>query len=119
MKPISVLAIPNCEPSPLRFPSDEQMTATTGSALIDASKGYVTQDQATVMYSLVAAQKDNLNSIVSTRTQIATLLRSLLASSASVDSVKTQVLALSGMHGNWMGQATTNTRRSSPRSTRH
>jgi len=55
---------------------NEQMTATAGAALIDTSKGYVTQSQATTMYSLVATQKDNLTSIVSTRTQIATLLRS-------------------------------------------
>ena len=55
---------------------DEQMTATAGAALIDSTKGYVTQSQATTMYSLVATQKDNLTSIVSTRTQIATLLRS-------------------------------------------
>jgi hypothetical protein len=83
---------------------DEQMTATAGSALIDTSKGYVTQDQATVMYSLVATQKANLNSIVSTRTQIATLLRSLLTSSASADSVKAQVLALSGTYGDLDGE---------------
>ncbi len=82
---------------------DEQMTATAGSALIDTSKGYVTQNQATVMYSLVATQKDNLNSIVSTRTQIATLLRSLLNASTSADSVKTQVLALSGTYGDLDG----------------
>ena len=78
---------------------NEQMTATAGSALIDTSKGYVTQDQATTMYSLVATQKDNLNSIVSTRTQIATLLRSLITSPASAEAVKTQVLALSGTYG--------------------
>ncbi len=82
---------------------DEQMTATAGSALIDTSRGYVTQEQATVMYSLVATQKDNLNSIVSTRTQIATLLRTLLGSSASADSVRTQVLALSGTYGDLDG----------------
>ncbi len=83
---------------------DEQMTATAGSALIDASKGYVTQDQATVMYSLVATQKDNLNAIVSTRTQIATLLRSLLTGSANADSVKSQVLALSASYGELDGE---------------
>ncbi len=82
---------------------DEQMTATAGSALIDTSKGYVTQDQATTMYSLVATQKDNLNSIVSTRTQIATLLRSLITSPSSADAVKTQVLALSGTYGDLDG----------------
>jgi hypothetical protein len=78
---------------------DEQMTATAGSALIDATKGYVTAAQATTMYSLVATQKDNLNSIVSVRTQIATLLRSLLNSSTSADAVKAQVLSLSATYG--------------------
>jgi len=78
---------------------DEQMTATAGAALIDTSKGYVNQSQATTMYSLVATQKDNLNAIVSTRTQIATLLRSLLTSPGSADAVKSQVLALSATYG--------------------
>ena len=78
---------------------DEQMTATAGAALIDTSRGYVNQEQATTMYSLVATQKGNLGSIVSTRTQIATLLRTLLGSSASADLVRTQVLALSGTYG--------------------
>ena len=78
---------------------NEQMTATAGAALIDTSKGYVTQSQATTMYSLVATQKDNLTSIVSTRTQIATLLRSLLNASTSADTVKTQMLSLSGIYG--------------------
>ena len=78
---------------------DEQMTATAGAALIDTAKGYVTQDQATTMYSLVATQKDNLNSIVATRTQIATLLRTLLGSSVSAESVRSQVLALSATYG--------------------
>jgi len=83
---------------------DEQMTATAGSALIDASKGYVTTDQATAMYSLVATQKANLNSIVTTRTQIATLLRSLLTATGSTDSIKTQVLALSETYGDLDGE---------------
>ncbi len=78
---------------------DEQMTATAGAALIDSTKGYVTQTQATTMYNLVATQKDNLTSIVSTRTQIATLLRSLLNASTSADAVKAQVLSLSGTYG--------------------
>jgi hypothetical protein len=78
---------------------DEQMTATAGAALIDTSKGYVTQSQATTMYSLVATQKDNLNSIVSVRTQIATLLRTLLGATSSADAVKTQVLSLSATYG--------------------
>ena len=82
---------------------DEQMTATAGAALIDTSKGYVTQDQAMTMYSLVATQKDNLTSIVATRTQIATLLRTLLDTPNSADSVRTQVLALSATYGDLDG----------------
>ncbi len=78
---------------------DEQMTATAGAALIDATKGYVTAAQASTMYGLVAMQKDNLNSIVSVRTQIATLLRSLLNASTSADTVKAQVLSLSANYG--------------------
>jgi hypothetical protein len=38
------------------------------------------------------------------RTQIATLLRSLLTSTASSDAVKTQVLALSGTYGDLDGE---------------
>jgi hypothetical protein len=82
---------------------DEQMTATAGAALINASKGYVTESQATTMYSLVATQKDNLNGIVSARTQIATLLRTLLTSTASAEAVKSQVLTLSGTYGDLDG----------------
>ncbi|MEI6127833.1 MAG: hypothetical protein WCQ99_14905, partial [Pseudomonadota bacterium] len=65
---------------------DEQLTATAGSALCDSSKGYVTDSQAAVMSSLVATQKNNLyagtTNIVAVRTQIATLLRGLLNSTA-------------------------------------
>jgi hypothetical protein len=39
---------------------NEQLTATAGAALSDASKGYVTADQATAMSSLVDRQRDNL-----------------------------------------------------------
>jgi hypothetical protein len=78
---------------------DEQMTATAGAALIDTGKGYVTQTQATTMYNLVATQKDNLNAIVAVRTQIATLLRTLLNPSTSADTVKAQVLSLSATYG--------------------
>ena len=87
---------------------DEQLTATAGSALCDSAKGYVTQDQATVISSLVATQKNNLyagtSNIVGVRTQIATLLRSLLASTASSDGIKTQVLDLSGTYGDLDGE---------------
>ncbi len=78
---------------------DEQMTATAGAALIDASKGYVSSAQASTMYSLVATQKDNLNAIVSTRTRIAKLLRTLLDTATSAAAVQTQVLALSATYG--------------------
>jgi hypothetical protein len=87
---------------------DEQLTATAGSALCDSSKGYVTASQAAVMSSLVDTQKNNLyagtTNIVSVRTQIATLLRSLLTSTASSDSVRTQVLALSDTYGDLDGE---------------
>ena len=55
----------------------EQLTATTGSALIDSSLGYVTPSQAAIMDSLVNTQRNNLyagdTNIVSIRTQIASL----------------------------------------------
>ena len=82
----------------------EQLTVTAGAALSDSSKGYVTQEQATLIANLVAAQRDNLyagasTNIVDTRRQIATLLRSLLSSPASTDAIRAQVLALSGTYG--------------------
>jgi hypothetical protein len=88
---------------------DEQLTATAGAALIDTAKGYVTQEQATVMSSLVAKQKDNLyasatSNIVQTRTQIAALLRSLLTGTASADAVKADVLRLSAIYGELDGE---------------
>ncbi len=60
----------------------EQLTATAGSALSDSSKGYVTADQAAAFSSLVDTQRANLyasptSNIVTVRTQISTLLRSL------------------------------------------
>ena len=85
----------------------EQLTATAGAALCDSSEGYVTQSQAALMSSLLGLQRNNLyagtTNIVQTRTQIATLLRSLLTSTASSDSVKAQVLALSGTYGDLDG----------------
>ncbi len=87
---------------------DEQLTAMAGAALSDASKGYVTQAQATLMSSLVATQRNNLYagaiSIVSVRTQIATLLRSLLTSTSSSAAVESQVLALSEAYGDLDGE---------------
>ena len=87
---------------------DEQLTATAGSALCDTSKGYVTQAQASTISSLVDIQRNNLYAgtpnIVQTRTQIATLLRTLLISTASSDDVKAQVLTLSGIYGDLDGE---------------
>lgn len=83
---------------------NEQLTATAGSVLSDSSKGYVTTDQATLVSSLVDTQRNNLyasptSNIVGIRTQIATLLRGLIASNANAASVKSQVLALSATYG--------------------
>ena len=87
---------------------DEQLTATAGSALCDASKGYVTTSQAAQFSSLVDIQRNHLyagsTNIVGVRTQIATLLRSLLVSTADADSVEAQVLALSGTYGDLDGE---------------
>jgi len=87
---------------------DEQLTATAGAALCDSSKGYVTQNQAAAISSLVDAQKNNLYAgainIVKVRTDIATLLRGLLTSMASSDTVETQVLALSAAYGDLDGE---------------
>ena len=86
----------------------EQLTATAGAALCDSARGYVTAEQAGVISGLVDTQRDNLyagaTSIVSVRTQIATLLRSLLVSTASSESVRTQVLELSETYGDLDGE---------------
>jgi hypothetical protein len=83
---------------------DEQLTATAGRALSDASAGYVTESQAAVMSSLVAAQKDNLYAsptanIVATRTAIAAQLRTLLQSTTDASAVRARVLELSALYG--------------------
>lgn len=88
---------------------DEQLTATAGEALSDSSKGYVTAAQAAVIASLVDRQRDNLYAspnanIVSVRTEIATLLRSLLSSPGSADAVKVRVLELSAIYGELDGE---------------
>jgi hypothetical protein len=87
---------------------DEQLTATAGAALCDSSKGYVTADQATLMSSLVSLQKNNMYAgtpnIVGVRTQIATLLRGLLVSTANSDAVEQQVLDLSATYGDLDGE---------------
>lgn len=87
---------------------DEQLTATAGSALCDSAQGYVTPAQAASVSSLVDKQRDNLyagtTNIVQTRTQIATLLRGLLTSTAASASVEAQVLELSGLYGELDGE---------------
>lgn len=86
----------------------EQLTAEAGRALLDSSLGYVTDAQAALMQSLVDTQRSNLyagsTNIVQLRTQIATLLRGLMLSTASSDVVKAQVLELSGLYGDLDGE---------------
>jgi hypothetical protein len=72
--------------------------------LSDASAGYVTSAQATLMSSLVDAQRANLYAsttanIVDIRTTIATLLRSLLDPATDATAVRTRVLDLSALYG--------------------
>ena len=88
---------------------DEQLTATAGSALCDSSKGYVSQSQAAVMSSLVETQRNNLYAsptanIVNVRTEIATLLRTLLNPGVSADAVRSRTLALSEIYGDLDGE---------------
>jgi hypothetical protein len=87
---------------------NESLTADAGAALCDSSKGYVTAQQAAVISSLVDAQRANLyagpTSIVQVRTEVATLLRSLLISTASSSAINTQVLALSQIYGDLDGE---------------
>ncbi len=84
------------------------LTATAGKALSDSTEGYVTAGQATLMSSLVDTQRSNLytgaTNIVGIRTQIATLLRSLLTSTANSADTNAQVLALSGTYGDLDGE---------------
>ena len=92
-----------------KYSIDEQLTATAGAALSDSSKGYVTQAQADLISSLVGTQRNNLyasadTSIVKVRTEIATLLRSLLTSTKSPLEVKDRVLALSEIYGDLDGE---------------
>jgi hypothetical protein len=88
---------------------NEQLTATAGSALSDSSQGYVTADQAAAFSSLVDTQRANLYAsptanIVSVRTQISTLLRSLVTATGSTDEIRNQVLALSEIYGDLDGE---------------
>ena len=87
----------------------EQLTATAGSALSDSGQGYVTTAQAAAFSSLVDTQRANLyasstSNIVMARTQISILLRSLLTTTGPTDSIKAQVLALSGTYGDLDGE---------------
>jgi hypothetical protein len=69
---------------------------------------YITQAQADLMGSLATTQKSNLfagaTNIVSARTQIAALLRTLLVPGTDAAAVRTQVLALSGTYGELDGE---------------
>ena len=69
---------------------------------------YITKAQADQMASLAVTQKNNLyaatTSIVSVRTQISTLLRTLLLTGTDATAVRTQVLALSGTYGELDGE---------------
>jgi hypothetical protein len=88
---------------------NEQLTATAGSALSDSAQGYVTAEQAAAFSNLVDTQRANLYSsptanIVSIRTQISTLLRSLVSATGSTDEIKNKVLALSETYGDLDGE---------------
>jgi hypothetical protein len=86
---------------------DEQLTVTAGSALCDASKGYVTAEQAAIVSALADTQRSALYagspSIVSARTAISTALRSLITSveptQTVLDQVKATVLEQSALYG--------------------
>jgi hypothetical protein len=88
---------------------NEQLTATAGEALSDASKGYVTAAQAEMMGTLVEMQRDNLYAaqtvnIVQLRTEIATSLRTLLDADVSPTVVRARVLELSAIYGDLDGE---------------
>ncbi|MFO1424458.1 MAG: hypothetical protein U1F70_12580 [Candidatus Competibacteraceae bacterium] len=88
---------------------NEQLTATAGEALSNSSKGYVTSEQAALISSLVDLQRNNLYAsstanIVQVRTEIAKLLRGLLNSTVSSDSIKNRVLELSAIYGDLDGE---------------
>ena len=82
-------------PQGVSYTIDSALTGNAGAALLDSSLGYVTSTQAVIMADLTTLQESNLKGIVAVRTQIAALLRTLIASPASADAVRTQVLALS------------------------
>ena len=90
---------------------DETVTGTAGSVLLTSgvSPYNITAAQAKLMNDLVDTQRSNLyaagtTSIVGIRTQIATLLRSLLISTASSAAINAQVQILSGTYGDLDGE---------------
>jgi hypothetical protein len=87
---------------------DTKLTAEAGSVLSDASLGYVTEEQAAPMSGLVETQRNNLYagkvSIVGVRTEIATLLRSLIETPEKADAVQAKVLELSEVYGDLDGE---------------
>jgi hypothetical protein len=88
---------------------DEQLTATAGEVLSDSARGYVTSEQAEAISRLVDVQRANLYeapgaNIVQVRTEIATLLRTLLTSRPSTATVRQRVLALSEKYGDLDGE---------------
>lgn len=91
---------------------DEQLTATVGSALCDASLGYVAPAQAALVSDLVDAQRGNLyagaTSIVSARVAVSNALRRLVTSEepapAFLAEVRATVLSQSGLYGELDGE---------------
>ena len=85
-----------------------EMTGEAGKALSDASLGYVTEDQAAVMNTLVNIQRNNLYdgtpNILQIRANIATLLRLLLVSMDNADAIEAEVLSQSATYGELDGE---------------
>ncbi len=92
-------------PHGVSYTIDSALTGNAGAALLNSSLGYVTSTQAGIMTNLINVQKSNMDGIVAVRAQIAALLRTLLVSTASSDTVRAQVLALSsGTYGTLDGR---------------
>ena len=91
---------------------DETLTGTAGAALCDATKGYVSSDQAAIVATLVDTQRSNLSTgsanIVAVRTAVARALRSLIGSTepsaATLDAVRNEVLTQSALYGELDGE---------------
>jgi PKD repeat protein len=94
----------------------ETLTATAGGVLLGIGSDGQTSAIGQAPYNITQAQADamaalwgtteqgNLASIVSTRTQIATLLRTLMGTPDTDGSVLAQVLTLSGAYGEYDGE---------------